>query len=790
MSKFWSFFKVRATESAASSVGVELSLAASALRDGKFEEALELCSEFIARNTTTAEAYDKRAKALLGLGRWDEALQNYDRAVALSPLDFLVNSDRGSVLRKLKRFDEALISYDRAILLKGDSPEAYFYRGNILFELRRYEDAVASYDKAIECTPAGLLPYVAYSSRGLALHHLGRLDEALGSYQHSRSLKSDYTNACVGAGDVLLDLSRHEEAIGCYDKAIESGALDARVFRSRGLALRQLRRLDECLTSYQRAIDLNSGYAEIHIDRANVLLELGRTEEALASYDKAIERLPQSIDALQGRGFALLHLARPEAAIAAFDQALAIDPEHKYLRGLRRHLQMQICDWEDLEDDLKDLAEGLKSGNALSTPFPMLSLIDSPSLHRCAAKLWSEQMFPQDDSLGSIPKRTASDRIHIAYFSPDFRNHPVSLLTAELFETHDRSRFEVTAFAFGPKSNDAMRKRLERAFDRFIVVEEKSDLEVASLARKMGVDIAVDLAGFTEYARTGIFALRASAVQVSYIGYLGTMAAPYMDYLLADATIIPIANQQDYSEKIIYLPTYQVNDSGRRIPNRVPTRQEFHVPHDAFVFACFNANYKVLPAVFSAWMRILNRVPGSVMFLYAGNSLAERNLRREVAQHGIEPRRVVFGEKLEYEEYLARYRVVDLFLDTLPYNGGTTASDALWAGVPVLTCIGRAFAGRVAASLLMGVNLPELITDSMESYEELAVKLATTPDLLATIRAKLQHNRHSAPLFNTVQFTRSLESSYLTVLERRDMGRPPDHVYAIAAPADASQTRD
>ena len=777
---------------------------------GRWERALTDYDRAIDLNPAYSHAFCNRGVVLEQLHRWDEALKSYDRALALDPEDFLSHCNRGSVLRKLKRFEEALISYDQAIAIKSDYVEAYFYRGAVLHELGRFDAAIASHDKAIEFTPSGLLPYMAYSSRayalvelkrfdqalasygqaialkgdyaeahygrGLALHQVGRLEDALASYEHAVALQDDYAEAYINRGSVLLELRRYEAAVSSFDRAIELKAMHARLFQGRGLALRQLRRLDEALTSFERAISIKSECADFHVDRANVLLEVGRYEAALASYDQAIELKSSYVEALQGRGFALLNLKRLEAAIASFDQALAVNPDQKYLFGLRRHLKMQICDWKDLETDIEKLTKGLQAGIPVSTPFPMLALIDSAPVHRLAAKLWAEEQYPQDDSLGPISMRLPASKIHIAYFSPDFRNHPVSLLTSELFEIHDRSRFHVTAIAFGPKTDDSVRTRLEHAFDGFIEVGDQSDIQVASLARSLGVDIAVDLAGFTEHGRTKVFALRAAPIQISYLGYLGTMAAPYMDYLLADAMIIPGSEQQHYMEKIIYLPSYQANDSKRRIAERTFTREELGLPREGFVFACFNANYKITPATFEVWMRILGQVQGSNLFLYVGDQVAERNIHKEGERRGIDSRRIVFGEKLVFEEYLARFRAVDLFLDTLPYNAGTTASDALWAGLPVLTCMGQAFAGRVAASLLTAINLPELITSTPAQYEELAVELATNPRMMAHIRQKLAANRLAAPLFNTAQFARTLEAAYTQIYERYNAGLRPEHV--------------
>jgi predicted O-linked N-acetylglucosamine transferase (SPINDLY family) len=386
-------------------------------------------------------------------------------------------------------------------------------------------------------------------------------------------------------------------------------------------------------------------------------------------------------------------------------------------------------------------------------------------------------MCPPDQSLGPIPKRTPHKKIRIGYFSADFREHPVSRLLAELIEIHDRSRFEVIAFSFGPDTKGDLRERLERAFDRFLDLKDSSDMEIASLARSLTIDIAVDLGGYTHQSRPNVFALRAAPSQVSYLGYLGTMGAPYMDYLVADAAIIPPGEHQHYSEKIIYLPSYQVNDSRRRIAERTFTRRELGIPPTGFVFSCFNSNYKISRDTLALWMRILRRVEGGILFLNADNELAKRNLLNETRRLGVDSHRIVFGERLGVEDYLARFRTMDLFLDTLPYNAGTTASDALWAGLPVLTCTGATFAGRVATSVLRAIDLPELITGTPAQYEELAVALASNPSRLAQIKTKLAANRLTRQLFNSRIFTKHLETAYTNIYQHQQSNLPPDHIY-------------
>jgi predicted O-linked N-acetylglucosamine transferase (SPINDLY family) len=351
-------------------------------------------------------------------------------------------------------------------------------------------------------------------------------------------------------------------------------------------------------------------------------------------------------------------------------------------------------------------------------------------------------------------------------------------LAAGLFESHDRDKFEVYAFSFGTDTKDEMQIRLEAAFDKFIDVESKTDKEIAELSRQMQIDIAVDLAGFTSGSRTGIFALRAAPLQINYLGYPGTMGADYMDYLIADRQLIPEEAKAHYTERIVYLPSFQANDSKRKISDRVFTREELGLPQSGFVFCCFNNSYKITPSTFDGWMRILKQVNGSVLWLSETNPFATDNLRKEAKARGVDAQRLVFARKIPLlAEHLARHRAAGLFIDTLPYNAHTTASDALWAGLPVLTCTGEALASRVAASLLTAIDLPELVTTTQEDYEALAVELATNPEQLQAIRQKLERNRLTAPLFDTKLFTRHIEDAYTQMVERYQADLAPDHIY-------------
>jgi predicted O-linked N-acetylglucosamine transferase (SPINDLY family) len=378
--------------------------------------------------------------------------------------------------------------------------------------------------------------------------------------------------------------------------------------------------------------------------------------------------------------------------------------------------------------------------------------------------------------LPPLPARQRSGRLRIGYFSSEFRNHPLTHLLAGMFERHDRNRFELFAFSFSGRPADAWTRRVRSGMDHWIDLAGKPTTEAAQIAREQGIDVAVDLTGMTEGCRADVFAQRVAPVQASYIGYLGTMGADYYDYLIADAVIIPPDKRGFYVEKIACLPSFQINDDSQKPSERVFTRAGLGLPEAGIVFGTFNRVYKILPDVFDSWMRILARVPGSVLWLYCGNLSARGKLKAEVQARGIDPARLVFAELLQPDDHLVRLKQADLILDTFPYNSGATASGALRAGVPILTRIGESFAARMGASLLTAVGLPELITETPEAYEDLAVALATDPARLAAIKAKLDANLPGSILFDTERATRGLETLFETMHARAQEGLPPEDI--------------
>ena len=736
------------------------------------EEALASYDKAIECKPDYAEAHCNRGLLLKELHRPEVALASYDRAIEFKPDYTEAYSNRGNVLRELQRLDDALASYDKAIALEHDNAETYNNRGNVLKELHRPNDALASYDTAIDLRP----DYSeAYSNRGNLLKELKRLDESLASCDKAIALKPDYPEVYINKGNTLRELHRPDDALASYDKVLALEPDSAQAYSNKGIVLQELHKLDDALASHDKAIELDPDYSEAYNNRGNVLKALNRLDESLASYDKAITLKSDYAEVYTNRGNTLQDLQRLDEALACYKKAIELKPDYEFLPGTLLLTKMMLCDWQNLTENLQHLETMIYSAQKITTPFPVLALVDSPELHKQTSRIYTEALFPKVERLDVIKKREKNDRIRIGYFSADFRNHAMSYLLAGLFETHDSTRFELYGFSIEPVTHDEMYKRVSTAFETFVDVSDMADSEVVRYSRNLEIDIAVDLNGFTKHARVGIFAGVCAPLQVSYLGYPGTMGAPFIDYIIADKTIIPSDRVSDYSEKVVYLPnSYQVNDSKRKISDKIFTKKESGLPETGFVFCCFNNNYKILPSTFDGWMRILKAVEGSVLWLLEDNRTASINLRKEATARGVEGNRLIFAQRIPMDEHLARHRLADLFIDTLPYNAHTTASDALWAGLPVLTCMGQSFASRVAASLLTAIKLPELITHTQDEFEARAITLATDVSMLSNVKLKLERNRLTTPLFNTRLFAQHIEAAYETMYERYQADLPPE----------------
>jgi predicted O-linked N-acetylglucosamine transferase (SPINDLY family) len=672
---------------------------------------------------------------------FSRAVKLFERALKIDPKNAAAHCNRGLALQQLKQLESALMSYDQAIALKADYAVAYYNRGNALKELGRLEAALESYDRAIAAN-AGFAQ--AYYNRGVLQQDLRQWDAALASYGRAIALKADYAEACHNRGVVLQEIEQWHAALESYDRAIAIDAGHVAAWSNRGVVLSRLKQWDAALASFDQAIAIKADFANAYFNRGNTLNDLKQYPESVESYDRAI--------ALGSDGIGLY--------------------------GSRRHAKMQICDWRDFAVETEDLIARIGRNEPASPPFHVMLMTDSAELQKQAAQSWTLHQYPPHAATPAAPRNPRRGKIGVGYFSADFHDHATMYLMAELFERHDRSRFEIIAISFGPDAKDAMRARLQSACSRFVDVRHLSDAEVAMLAREMQIDIAVDLKGLTQFGRPGIFARRAAPVQINYLGYPGTMGAEYIDYIIADRTLVPQVHERHYTEKIIFLPdSYQVNDTRRRIADKSFSREELGLPRSGFVFCCFNNSFKITPGMFDVWMRMLRRVEGSVLWLFESNPIASENLRREAALRNVNPARLIFAKFMALPDHLARHGAADLFLDTVPCNAHTTASDALWTGLPVLTCTGQAFASRVAASLLMAVEMPDLITSAETDYEELAVDLATHPERLAGLKRQLAERRLESALFDPALYATHLETAYTQIYERHQAGLPSEHIY-------------
>ena len=612
---------------------------------------------------------------------------------------------------------------------------------------------------------------------GTIYAQVSNYSQSLHYFERAAALNMAHAPFYNNYGLVLAHLRRFQHAIESYDKAIAIQADYPLALNNRGVVLANVNDHANATLSYEQALRLKPDYAEAQNNLGNAFQALGDLRTAVERYREAIRLKPNYVDAYINLGSALNSLNLHTDALESYVKAHALMPQNPLLAGLISRSRMRSCDWSEFDASILNLSTQIEHEKAIVSPFSLLALVDSPSLHRSTARSFTHHRCPENLALGPIPKRPRNRKIKVGYFSMDFFNHPTAHLAAELFENHDTQNFHITAFSYGRQTGDDMQTRLKQGFQAFFDVREKTDYEIAAMSRTLGIDIAVDLAGHTHNARAGIFALRAAPIQVSFLGYPGTSGAEYMDYIIADKTVIPEQNRQHFVEKIAYLPNcYQPNASWSKIKAEPLSRITYGLPESGVVFCCFNNNHKITPPIFDVWMRILKAVEESVLWLLADNETSVLNLRKEAMQRGVAGGRLVFADRTSHSEHLLRQCAADLFLDTLPYNAHTTASDALRFGLPVLTCPGEAFAGRVAASLLSTMGIPDLMTSTLDDYERRAIELATTPRLISELRKRILANARTSPLFNPQLFARHIESAYGQMYERYHSSLPPEHI--------------
>ena len=608
-----------------------------------------------------------------------------------------------------------------------------------------------------------------------ALREVKRFDEAIAHFDRALALQPDFAIARHNKGLALLELAQPELALQCFDQALALDPSYAEAHAHRGYALKLLQRLAEALASCERAIELAPDLVSGWNHRGIVLADLGRTQEALQAYEQAIRVQPGYAFAHHNRALLLQSQKRLDEAAQGFAQALALRADDEFWTGTLYLARLEICDWTDFDATVARMKADIERGARVCAPFASLFLADSERQQKIAAETWAVTKYPSPAPTMPIAGHAQHGRIRVGYFSADFENHATMHLMAEVFELHDRSRFELFGFSFGPSVDDPWRRRAVEAFEHFHDVRLQSETQIAQLARTLEIDIAIDLKGYTAGARPGIFAGRCAPIQVNYLGHPGTMGARFIDYLIADHRVIPAAARPHYSESIAYLPhSYQANCRSRVMADTAFSRHDLGLPETAFVFCCFNNNMKITPQVFELWLQILQRVKDSVLWLLGSNPISVANLSKAAETHGVQSNRLVFAPTRPVDEHFARLRHAELFLDTTPVGAHTTGSDALRMGVPLVTLLGTTFASRVGASLLHALALDELITQTESEYVELAVALATDAPRLRALRDRLRINVQTEALFDSARCTRHLEAAYAYMIERHRQGLPPE----------------
>ena len=736
---------------------------------GRYDEAIADFDSAIRINPRYADAFCNKGKSLVTLKRPHEALTAFEAALALRPDFAEAWSCRGEACLAIKRYEEALSACDKALALRPDLVEAWLGRGNVLAQRGRYDEALAAYDKTLALRPGFAEPWLG---RGNVYSEIKRYDEALAAYGAALAAKPELVEAWYGRGNVFTAWRQFDKAFTAYDKALALQPNCAEAWLGRGNAFYALRRYDDARSAYERALGFKPEMAEAWLGRGSICFERADYDAALAAYERALSINPDFAEAWNACGNVLFERRQYARALAAYDKAVGLKPGLDYAIGVRLLAKLHMCDWTNIGSEIESCLAAVRQGKLASTPFALLAL---PALaaeqQQCAKRYVGDRLATKPPSSCGIH---AHDRIRLAYLSADFGEHPVGYLAAGLYERHDRSRFDITGISLGRDRTSPMRERLQHAFDRFIDAADKTEDEIAELMREQEIDIAIDLMGHTRNGRPGIFARRPAPVQVSYLGYLGTMGADYIDYIIADAIALPFDQQAYCSEKIVHLPDcFLVNDDRLAIAPQTPTREEVGLPGDGFVFCSFNNSYKLAPSIFQTWMRLLRAIDGSVLWLAEANPDMTVNLRRETQSCGIDPGRVVFAPHVPLAQHMARQRLADLFLDTTPYNAGATAAAALWSGVPLLTLLGGTFVGRMAASMLYAVGLPELVAESLSGYEAHALRMATDTAFCRALKQRLARNRGTFPLFDTARFARNIENAYATMWRRYKDGQPP-----------------
>jgi len=718
-------------------------------------------------NKFTLEVDMQKAVQYHQSGKLEKAQEIYEKILEIEPTHADALHLSGVIAHQKGDHELAADIISKAI---QHNPNVAYYYNNLGEALRsqgKFEDAVSAFEKAINLM--NNYPE-AYNNMGRAYGEHGKLDKAVNCFQQAVLMKSDYVDAHINLGVISKSQGKLEAAVSYYKKALDLDSKNAEALYNIGVVLKEQRRIDEALEYFQRAVQVNPNAAAVYYSMGAAFKEKGDLQAALHCYQKTVQLSSDSAEVYVNMGNIFNAQGKLDEAISCYRKVLQINPQFFGAHSVLLRLLESACDWQEVKilrsrlDELNNISLA-KGERAYEMPLINLAGCADPRQNATIAKSWSNHISKTVSSRSSpflfSDGTIRKSKIRLGYLSADFRDHAVAHLMVGLFSLHNRDEFEVFSYSYGPDDESYYRKTIEQASDRFIDLRLLGDEDAAKRIYDDEVHILIDLMGHTKGSKLAICAYRPAPVQVTYLGYPGGTGAEFFDYMITDKIITPEEHGSFYSENLVYMPhSYQANDRLQRIADKAWVREDVGLPDKGFVFCSFSQPFKIEPVMFDVWMNILRQVPGSVLWLLCKNMTAEENLKRAAESRRISAERLVFAKKLPKSEHLARQKHADLVLDTRIYNGHTTSSDALWAGVPVITLQGTHFASRVSASLLNAVGLPELITHSLKEYEELAVRLASSRSELQAIRDRLAKNRFTEPLFDTPRFAKNLEKAY------------------------------
>ena len=601
----------------------------------------------------------------------------------------------------------------------------------ILFQLKRYDDAISQWQKAIKLKPDY---HFGYNNLGNAFLLKNDLNQALLNYEEAIKINPNYFEAIYNKANIFLKLKDFSNALKYYDKVLSLKNDYFSAHQGKAIVYKKIEKFDEAINQWEKVISLNPDNENAYVQKGDILFDKNMLKDALNDYEKAY----------------------------------SINPNKPFLLGSIIYTKTRMCEWEGLDKIITEFKSKIEKNTKVSPPYTALTIFDDPSIHLKISKIWSNEHRKIDDNkIKKIEKK--NKKIKVGYFSADFRTHAMGHLMVKMLELHNREDFEIYGFYFGPKikESDFLAKRIKNSFDKFFDITLKDDLEVANLSKELGLDIAIDFMCFTgNHNRFGIFTQRCAPIQINFLGYPGTSGSKFLDYIILDDKLICEDNKKFFSESLIVLPdTYQPNEDKKEIDNKVLTKDKLGLPKSNFVFSCFNSHQKIMPNIFEVWMNILKKKNDSVLWLLKDNDISEKNLKMQAENNNVNPERLIFADHLPLDQHLSRLRLADLVLDTFPYNAHTTCSDSLRMGVPVLTLKGKSFASRVATSLLTSMSLSELVTEKLNDYEEMALKISNNPEMLDQLKDKILRNRENSNVFKPQIFTNNIEKSYKKVYQ-------------------------